>query len=144
MKTTAKSIAIGILKALSVLVGVFFLVWFFIEVRELILFIGLALVLSLIGRPLMLFFKNRLKFGNTFSATLTLLLIMGIISLLLYTFVPIIVEQGKNISEINFNQVKRDLEELNMQASDYLGVDHFTMVEAVKQTEFVKNMNVEI
>ena len=53
-------------------------------------------------------------------------------------------EQGKNISEINFNQVKRDLEELNMQASDYLGVDHFTMVEAVKQTEFVKNMNVEI
>lgn len=144
MKTTAKSITIGILKALAVVVGVVFLLWFLYEIQALILFIGLALVLSLIGRPLVLFLKNRLKFSNTLAAVFTLLLIIGTFSLLLSIFIPILIEQGKHISQIDFEQVKRDLNELNIQASDYLGVDHFQLVEAVKRTTYVQGFDREI
>ncbi|MCG2419113.1 AI-2E family transporter [Aequorivita sp. F47161] len=144
MKTTAKAITLGILRALGVLVGIILLFWFLYEIQALILFIGLALVLSLIGRPVVLFLKNRLKFGNTSASVLTLLLIICAFSLVVSIFVPIIIEQGKNISQIDFEQVKRDLNELNIQASDYLGVDHFQLVEAVKRTTYVQNMNVEI
>jgi predicted PurR-regulated permease PerM len=142
--TPSKAITLGILRALAVLVGILFLVWFFFEIQALILYIGLALVLSLIGRPIVMFLRRRLKFGNTLASVVTLLLMLGTFSLLLSIFVPIIIEQGKHISQIDFEQVKSDLNELNVQASDYLGVDHFQLVEAVKRTTYVQNLDVEI
>lgn len=144
MITPSKAITLGILRALAVLVGIIFLVWLLYEIQALILYIGLALVLSLIGRPVVLFLRRKLKFGNTFASVITLLLMLGTFSLLLSIFVPIIIEQGKHISQIDFEQVKRDLNELNIQASDYLGVDHFQLVEAVKRTTYVQNLDVEI
>lgn len=144
MITPSKAITLGILRALAVLVGIIFLVWLLYEIQALILYIGLALVLSLIGRPVILFLRRKLKFGNTFASVITLLLMLGTFSLLLSIFVPIIIEQGKHISQIDFEQVKRDLNELNIQASDYLGVDHFQLVEAVKRTTYVQNLDVEI
>lgn len=140
----SKAITVGILRALAVLAGVLFLLWFLFEIEELILYIGLAIVLSLIGRPVVLFLNRRLRFSNTFASVVALLLIIGTLTLLLCIFVPIIIEQGKHISQIDFEQVKRDLNELNIQASDYLGVDHFQLVEAVKRTTYVQNLNVEI
>lgn len=144
MNTRAKAITIGILKALAIVVGVIILFWFLYEIQALILYIGLALVLSLIGRPMVLFLRHKLKFGNTMASVLTLLMIIGTFSLLLSIFIPILIEQGKHISQIDFNQVKDDLNELNIQASDYIGVDHFQLVEAVKRTTYVRNMDVEI
>ncbi len=144
MKTTAKAITLGILRALAVIAGIFILLWFLYEIQALILYIVLALVLSLIGRPVVLFLKRKLKFGNTLASVITLLLIIGIISLLLSIFIPILIEQGKHISQIDFVQVKRDLNELNIQASDYLGVDHFQIVEAIKRTTYVQNFDQEI
>ncbi|WP_310991935.1 AI-2E family transporter [Aequorivita marina] len=144
MKTSAKAITIGILKALAVVVGVLILLWFLYQIQALILFIGLAIVLSLIGRPVVLFLKNKLKFRNTIASVVTLLLIIGAISLLLSIFIPVLIEQGKHISQIDFEQVKQDLNELNIQASDYLGVDHFQLVEAVKRSTWVENFDSEI
>lgn len=144
MITPSKAITLGILRALAVMVGIVILLWFLFEIQALILYIGLALVLSLIGRPVVLFLKRRLRFGNTFASIITLLLMIGTFSLLLSIFVPIIIEQGKHISQIDFDQVKSDLNELNVQASDYLGVDHFQLVEAVKRTTYVQNLDMEI
>ncbi|OAD92449.1 MULTISPECIES: AI-2E family transporter [Aequorivita] len=144
MKATANAITIGILRALAVIAGIFILLWFLFDIQALILYIGLALVLSLVGRPVVLFLRRRLRLGNTFASVVTLLLIMGTFGLLLSIFVPIIIEQGKHISQIDFEQVKRDLNELNVQASDYLGVDHFQLVEAIKRTSYVQNLDVEI
>lgn len=144
MNTSAKAITLGILKALAVVVGVLISIWFLYEIQALILYIGLALVLSLIGRPVVLFLKHRLRFGNNIASVSTLLLIIGTFSLLLSIFIPVIVEQGKHISLIDFEQVKRDLNELNIQASDYIGVDHFQLVEAIKRTTYVQNFDKEI
>lgn len=144
MKTSAKAIALGILRALAVVVGVIILVWFLYEIQALILYIGLALVLSLIGRPVVYFLKHKLKFPNTLASVFTLLMMIGTFSLLLSIFIPIVIEQGKHISKIDFEQVKSDLNELNIQASDYLGVDHFQLVEAIKRTTYIQNADVEI
>ena len=144
MRFTAKAISFGILRTLAVLAGIFILLTFLYYIQSLILYIFIALVLSLIGRPVVMFLKQRLRMGNTLASVVTLLFIIGTLGLLLSIFVPILIEQGKHISQIDFEQVKRDLNELNIQASDYLGVDHFQMVEAVKRTSYVKNMDKEI
>lgn len=140
----AKAITLGILKALAVLAGVIILFWFFFKIRELFLFVGVALVVSLIGRPIMVFLKRRLRFPNTLAAIFTLLSIVLIFSFVVSFFIPIAIEQGKHISKIDFDQVKADLNELNIQASDYLGVDHFQLVEAVKRSSYVQSADIEI
>ncbi len=144
MKQQARAITIGILRALSVVIGVILLFWFLYEISALILFLGIAFVLSLIGRPIVIFLKRRLKFSNNLASITTLLFILGALSAIIWVFVPIIVEQGKNISEIDFDQVKRDLNELNMQASDYLGVNKLNLVEAAKQTSYVREFDFDI
>lgn len=144
MKTTAEAITIGILKALAVLAGVLILFWFLYKIQALILFMGLAFVVSLIGRPVMLFLKRRLRFGNILAAVTTLFFIIGALTILGSIFVPVIVDQGRHISKIDFEQVKADLNELNMQASDYLGVNHFQLIEAIKHTEYVQNFGIEM
>lgn len=144
MNKKAKSITIGIVNAVAILAGVAILVWFFYKIQELILFIGLAMVLSLIGRPLVHFLKFRVKMDNKLASVLTLLVIIGVIGFLLSIFIPVIIDQGRHISKIDFNQVKQDLNELNVQASDYLGVDHFTLIEALKQSPYAQNFGMEV
>src|SRR5690554_1065594 len=102
------------------------------------------MVLSLIGRPMVHFLKYRVKMGKNLASVITLLIVLGIIILLLGIFIPVLIDQGKYISQIDFNQVKQDLNELNIQASDYLGVDHFQLVEAFKRSSYVQNFNMEL
>lgn len=139
-----KVLAFGILRALAIVAGVVLLLWFLYKIQALLLYIGIAAVISLIGRPIIIFLKNKVHLKNTVAAIITLCIAIGAFSLLAYIFVPIIIEEGKNIQDIDFNSVKRDLNELNIQASDYLGVEQIDLVEAVKRTEYVKNFNTEV
>ncbi|NND88107.1 MAG: AI-2E family transporter [Flavobacteriaceae bacterium] len=124
--------------------GIVALLWFLYEIQALILYIGIAAVISLIGRPVVMFLKRRLKFGNTFASVTTLLLALGAVALLLWVFVPIIIEQSKNIAEIDFDLVKSDLNELSIQAADYLGVESINIFDAIKRSEHVQNFNIEV
>ena len=144
MKVTAKKISAGLLRALAVLGLIVLFIWFIFKIQVLILYICIAAVISLIGRRLVMVLKRRLKFGNTLAAFTTLLAVIGFVSILLYIFVPIIIEQSKSISEIDFELVKKDLNELNIQASDYLGVEKINIVEAIKNTSAVENFDLEL
>lgn len=139
----AKTISKGILQALAVVFGILLLLLFLYKIQSLILYLFIAGVMSLIFRPVVYFFKHRLKLGRNLSAFITLLFIGGLFALILWLFVPIILEQSKNISEIDFEMVKTDLNELSIQASEYLGVEKINIIEAIKRTEFVQNFDSE-
>lgn len=140
----AKTITKGLLQAIGIIFGILLLVFFLYKIQSLILSVFIAGVMSLIFRPVVHFFKYKLKLGRNLGAIITLLLIGGLFSLILWLFVPIILEQSKNISEIDFEMVKKDLNELNIQASEYIGVDKINIIEAIKRTEFVREFDSEI
>jgi len=144
VRTKSKAIALGILKALGVLVGILLLLWFLYKIQALLLYIGISAVVALVGRPVVVFLKRRLKFHNTLATITTLLLVISTVALLFRIFVPIIVEQSKSIAEIDFELVKSDLNELSIQASDYLGVEKIDVIEAVKRTEYVQDFDAEV
>ena len=52
---TYKTISYGILKALGIILGILILLFFLWEIQSVIIYIGIAAVLSLIGRPAVLF-----------------------------------------------------------------------------------------
>jgi predicted PurR-regulated permease PerM len=140
----ANTISKGFLQTIAIVFGILLLIYFLYKIQSLLLYLFIAGVISLIFRPVVYFFKHKLKVGRNLSAFITLLIIGGLFTLILWLFVPIILEQSKNISEIDFEMVKTDLNELSIQASEYLGVEKINIIEAFKRTEFVRNFDSEI
>lgn len=142
--TSSKFIAFGILRALGIIGGILVLLWFLWSIQSVILYIGLAAVISLIGRPLALFLKNKLRFPNTLAVIITLVLIVMVLLGITYLTIPIAIEQGENLSKINVEEVRGNLEALNTQVSEYFGIERVNLLERVQSLDYVKNFNVEI
>lgn len=134
----SKTIAYGILRALGVIVGILILLWFLYKIQSILIYIAFAAVFSLMGRPLVLFLKRKLKFNNTLAVMFTLFMSIGLFMSLFLLFVPIVAEQGQLIGEININEVGDDLDQLNQEISDYFNVEKLNFVELIKQTDLME------
>jgi predicted PurR-regulated permease PerM len=67
----SNTIANGILKALAVILGTFLVLYFLYKIQSVIVYVAIAAVVSLIGRPVVRFLKRRLKFKNTLAVIFT-------------------------------------------------------------------------
>ncbi len=144
MNLTAKNVSNGILRSIAIIVAVFVLGWFLYSIKALFLFLGIAAVISLIARPVVYFLKSRLKFSNSLASITTLIVVLFAVIILMWLFVPIIIEQGKNIANIDFELVNQDLNELSVQASDAIGVEKINIIETIKNSEQVKSFDIEL
>ncbi|MDR0420244.1 MAG: AI-2E family transporter [Prevotellaceae bacterium] len=91
---------------IAVIAIVLFIAWYF---SNIIIYILIASVLSIIGRPLVNFF-DKLKFGKYFcphwlSAALSLTAICFVVFAFLYTFIPLISSQLQELSTVNLSQL---------------------------------------
>jgi predicted PurR-regulated permease PerM len=81
-------------------------IWYF---REIVVYILVSGVLSIIGRPLVdLFCRIRIRkwnFPRALSALLTLLIIWGLIVLFFYIFIPLVSSQITQFSTIDSNKI---------------------------------------
>jgi predicted PurR-regulated permease PerM len=141
---TARDIAFGLLRALAIIAGILALLWFLWEIQSVLLYIGVAAVLSLVGRPIVLFLRDRLKVPNTIAVIITLIILFSIIIGTVIMIIPVIAEQGENISKINIDEVKSNLETLNQQISDYFGIDRVNVLERIQNLEYVREFDMEI
>lgn len=129
---TSKTIANGILRAVGVLVAVALLLWFLYQIRSVLVYICLAAVIALIGRPVVVFLRRRLKFGNSLAVVTTISLMFAVFLGIMSLFIPLIAKQSKNLSLLNMNGLQSNFEELFNQAKDYFsarGIDLLTTLE---------------
>lgn len=110
----------SIVKAILYLSGISLVLYILSQVKVLIAYLIIASILSLIFKPIFDFLNKRLKFNLTFSSIFTLLFIviifLGIISLL----IPLVLEQGKNLSLLNVNNLEIKVSALFSELSFYL------------------------
>ena len=138
----AKEFSYGILRALAILLGVFFLLFFLYKIQSVLVYIAIAAVISLVGRPAVIFLRDQLRVPNKLAVVMVLLLVLGIFVGLIAVFIPIVVEQSKSLGRIDMDAFNRDLNELNAQVNNYLGVEEINIVEGVKQTEFLRSFDI--
>ena len=120
-----KELTRAIVQAFLVIILLIGLYQVIVSIKSVLLYLLIAAVVSLIGRPIAQLLK-RIKFGNTISSVTAIVILMttffGIVSLLL----PVIFEQAKNLSLLNVNAFEdtatKLINELNIYLSDY-GVD---------------------
>jgi len=95
---------------LAILAG---LCYFFVDI---VAYVLVAWVMSMLGRPLMILYKRRIRFrnwrlGSAGAAILTILTFYIFLLGILWLFVPSIVQQARNIMAVDFGGISTKLQE---------------------------------
>lgn len=136
-----KTISYGILRALGILAAIFLLLYFLYEIQSVIAYIAIAAVISLIGRPVVIFLRTSLRFPNHLAVILVLIMVIAFFIGIVAMFVPIIVKQSQNLAEIDMRAFESDLQALNAEISGYFGAKQINVIEGIRNTEYVRNFD---
>lgn len=136
----SNTITNGILKAIAIIVGVLVLLYFLYSVQSIIVYLAIAAVISLIGRPIIRFLKQKLKFPNTLAVITTMFLFLGILSGLISMFIPLIIKQGENLSLLNIDQLQSNIQNLLSQINDYFLARDIDILNELKNADLFKNV----
>ncbi len=134
----AKTISKGILQALSVIIGVAVLIYFLYTIREVIAYIAIAAVVSLIARPGIYFFKKYFKFNNTWAVVVTMLIFLFVLIGITSLITPLIVKQGENLSLLDSVEIKSSFQDLYNQSSDYLQKFNINLMDEITYFEEIE------
>jgi len=140
----SNTITKGILKALAIVVGVFMLLFFLFKIQSVLIYIAISAVLSLIGRPIVRFFKTKLKFNNTLAVVTTMLFLIGLFVGLVLMFIPLIVEQGRNLSLLNIEQLQNNIENLYYQISEYFAINNIDVAQSIEDSKLLTKIDYSI
>ena len=110
----------GIIRAVAYIIGVVLLLLFIYKIQSVILYIIIAAIISLIGLPIVSFFKTKLKFNNTLAVIVAMTTIIGLLSSLIGLLIPLVVEQGQNLSLLNIKELESSVESLYQKVILYL------------------------
>lgn len=139
----AKILANGILRAVAILVLVALFLYFLYEIQSVLIYLVVALILTLIGNPILDFFKRRLKFKHIFATIATLLLFLFIIVGILLLFVPLIKSQGENLSLLNTSAIEKNSIELIGKISVFLENHNIDSAKMLKEFKISSKLNFE-
>jgi len=101
LKTSSKYL----LLFLPVLVSII-LIWYF---KDIVTYVVIAWVLSMVGAPIMRFFQKFLP--NGLAAVATLAAFTLVLTLIVWLFLPPIVQQARNLAGIDYERLTQSLEE---------------------------------
>jgi len=135
----SKTIANGILRAISVILGISILLYFLYKIQSVIFYIIIAAVLSLIARPIIIFLRQKLKFPNTLAVVVSMLFFIALIFGLISMFIPLIIKQGQNLSLLDIKELEYNLENLLTQANEYFLSHNINILEQIKGVDIFSN-----
>lgn len=138
---TAKTISDGILRALATIIVVALLLYFLFQVQVVIVYLIVALILTLIGNPILNFFKRRLKFNNLFGTIATLFIFISIIIGFILMFVPLISSQSQSLSLLNTSEIERNITQLVNQITVFLDSHNIDSAQMLKEANISSKVN---
>ena len=134
---TSKNISNGILRAITILLGVLILGYFLYQIQSVIIYIIIAAVIALIARPIILFLKQKLKLPNTLSVILTMVLMIGVFMGLIGMFIPLIAEQGQSLSLLHIDKLQANVQDVFNQITAYFSSKGIDLLSKLKSVDFV-------
>ncbi|MEL0074422.1 MAG: AI-2E family transporter, partial [Flavobacteriaceae bacterium] len=137
----ARELAKGIVYAVVQLTGLAILIWFLIQVKTLLIYMLIAGIVSLIGRPINQFLVQRLKMRTILATSFTLVFLMGILVSIISLFVPLLIQQGENLALLNVNELKLNIETLVNEIGLYFNLDNRFWEEQLAVDNLFKNVN---
>ena len=137
----SRAISEGILRAVGIIAAIALLLYFLYEVRSVIAYIVIAAVVALLGRPVVVFLRNKLKFRNTLAVITTMLLMVGLLAGIISLFIPLIAQQGQNLSLLNIDALQANLENLYQQIINYFGLSNTEISLRLQESKLLANLD---
>ncbi len=138
---TSKIIANGILRAIGFLVLIVVSLYLLYQIQSVIIYLIVALILTLIGKPFQDFFKRRLKFKNTLATITTLLIFILIIASFIMMFIPLISDQGENLSLLKTSEIEKNIIQLTNKISAFLENHQIDSSKMMKEANIASKLN---
>ena len=136
---SAQNIANGIVRAVLILAGIVLFFWFLYAIRSVIAYLAIAAVIALLGKPIVRLFK-KLRFPNTFAVLIAMGLIFGLFLGILSLFIPVINEQSKNLSLLDIDALREDINLLYFQIIEYFDANLPFLETMLEDSDLEKNV----
>lgn len=138
---SAKMISQGILRATGIIVGIVVLFFFLWKIQSVIAYLAIAAVVALIGRPIVLFLRRKLKLPNTLAVILTMILMVAILAGIISLFVPpLISEQGRNLSLLDIEKLQGNLNTLYAEITEFIGASPEVVGEILQESHLEETL----
>lgn len=137
----SNTISNGILKALSIIIGIALLLFLLYKIQSVIVYIAIAAIISLIGRPIILFLTNTLKFKNILAVLTTMGILVSLFVGLVVMFIPLVAEQGRNLSLLNIEQLQQNIEGLYLEIISYFEINQIDLQQSIKKSNVLTKID---
>lgn len=137
----SKIIAKGILRALGILLLIALVLFFLYKIQVVIVYIVIAAVTSLIGRPIVIFLRRKLKFNNTVAVVVTMVFFIGLLIGLIGMFIPLIADQGQKLSLLNLQELEGNVENLYQEIVNYFEFNNIDVEQSIKDSNLLSKLD---
>lgn len=138
---TSKIIANGILRAIGILALAVVSLYFIYLIQSVLIYLVVALILTLIGNPILDFFKKRLKFKHIVATIATASIFVFIITGFIMLFIPLISSQGENLSVLNTLEIEEKITQLINQVVVFLENHNIDSKQILREANITSKIN---
>ena len=137
----SKTITNGILRAIVILLAIALVSYFLFKIQSVIVYIIVAAIISLIGRPLVLFLRLKLRFNNSVAVVVTMILFIGVFIGLVGLFIPLIAEQGQKLALLNTTDLEENVQNLYNQIINYFEFNNIDVEQSIKDSGLLSKID---
>ncbi|CAM4056548.1 AI-2E family transporter [Flavobacterium antarcticum] len=137
----SKIIGNGIVRGVLILAGIVLLLYVLYLIQSVLIYLVVSLILTLIGIPIIAFLRKRLKFNNIFATITTLLVFVLIIAGFVMMFIPLVLNQGQNLSILNIQSIETTITNLTDQVTVFLDGHGMDSSKILKPSNLTSQLN---
>ena len=109
--------------------------------KSLLIYLAIAAVVSLIGRPITSILKKRLKFGESLAVISTMILLVLSLFGILSLFIPLVLQQGENLSLLDVKALEYNMTRLFQEISIYFNWDDTNWKAWLLEKDWMNTLN---
>lgn len=109
--------------------------------KSLLIYLAIAAVVSLIGRPITSILKKRLKFGESLAVISTMILLVLSLFGILSLFIPLVLQQGENLSLLDVKALEYKMTRLFQEISIYFNWDDTNWKAWLLEKDWMNTLN---
>ena len=132
-----------LLKSIFYLISLILIGYIIYELKIIVGYLIIASILTLLARPVVKLLSSKLKFGSTLASIVAISFILIVISGVISLLIPLVLEQGKNLSLLNVNAFQDKINTLYIEFNGYLNKFNIDLNQSLVDIEGLTKNSVE-
>ena len=133
----------SLFKSIFYLISLILIGYIIYELKIIAGYLIIASILTLLARPVVKLLTSKLKFGSTLASIVAISFILIVISGVISLLIPLVLEQGKNLSLLNVNAFQDKINTLYIEFNGYLNKFNIDLSQSLIDIEGLTKNSVE-